>query len=99
MSVTCRAKGFRLLFCLLLLGASSVAMARDVRLQGANGDGGGDCPANGAGAEVEPDVTRPVSKAAASPARKAKSVPSVRGNDPGAVRAPRWHSFLPGMFR
>lgn len=99
MSATRRAEGFRLLFCVLLLGASSVAMARDVRLQGANGDGGGDCPASAANPEIEPDVARPASKAVSSPARKAKSAPSVRGNDSGTVRAPRWHSFLPGMFR
>lgn len=99
MSVTRRAEGFRLLCCLLLLGASSVAMARDVRLQGANGDGGGGCRASAADAGVEPDIPPPASKPVSAPARKANSAPSLRGNDSDTVRAPRWHSFLPGMFR
>lgn len=92
-------RGFRLLFCLLLLGASSAALARDIHLQGANGDGGGDCPAGSADTSVDPDIAHPAAKAAPSPSRKAKSAPSVRGNEPGNMRAPRWHSFLPGMFR
>ena len=28
-----------------------------------------------------------------------KSRPAVRGNDTTPGRAPRWHRFLPGMFR
>ena len=37
-------------------------------------------------------------KRSAAPATT-KSRPEVRGNDTAPGRAPRWHRFLPGMFR
>ena len=64
--------------CLLLLCLSSVASARDVRMHGANGDGGA-CP----------DATATPVIPAATTATKPPSTPYM----------PRWHSFLPGMFR
>ena len=88
-----------LLLCLLLTSAGAMAGAREVRLHGPNGDGG--CP----------DATTPAAPAAApanattTPVRhadKIKPVITVRGggsDDSGTTHAPRWHSFLPGMFR
>lgn len=88
-----------LLLCLLLTSAGAMAGAREVRLHGPNGDGG--CA----------DATTPAATAAAPakststparPADKIKPVITVRGgggDDSGTSHAPRWHSFLPGMFR
>ena len=89
---------FRYAFLMLLLCcASSTSLARDVQLHGANGDGGSDaCPEQAAAAAAT--TRRP---APASRGGKAKAPASLRsgdGDDAG-VRVPRWHSFLPGMFR
>lgn len=84
---------------LALLALSMGAVAREVRHQGPNGDGG-DCPI--AAAEAETGTPAPARRAA-DPRGKAKASPMVRGsggNDgEGATARPRWHSFLPGMFR
>lgn len=49
------------------------------------------------------DPTDPGSKSAAAKRSTApaasKSRPAVRANDTTPGRAPRWHRFLPGMFR
>jgi hypothetical protein len=86
-----------LLLCLLLLSAGSMAGAREVRLHGPNGDGG--CPdaATPATAAVPTKTTAPT----ATHASKIKPVVTVRGggDDTSTSHAPRWHSFLPGMFR
>ncbi len=84
--------------CVLLLLACFTASARDVRMHGANGDGGA-CP----------DAVGTPSLIAATPATrhapvithgKSKAPPSFRGSDDdGVPHMPRWHSFLPGMFR
>jgi hypothetical protein len=86
-----------LLLCLLLLSAGSMAGAREVRLHGPNGDGG--CPD-----AATPAATAAPAKSAATPAphaTKIKPVITVRGggDDSSTSHAPRWHSFLPGMFR
>jgi hypothetical protein len=85
----------RLLVCLLMVFACLPVLAREVRLQGANGDGG-TCPE--AAAEV---VVQPRSKGKrATIATPDKAKPTTyRGDDGSGVRAPRWHSFVPGMFR
>lgn len=85
----------RYAFCLLLLSVSAFAHARDVRMHGPNGDGGAE-------ASVAPT---PPAAPARQPATttshgKAKTPPLFRGGDDDAgPHAPRWHSFLPGMFR
>jgi hypothetical protein len=86
-----------LLLCLLLLSAGSMAGAREVRLHGPNGDGG--CPD-----AATPATAAAPTKAATSTTThtdKIKPVITVRGggDDNGVSHAPRWHSFLPGMFR
>jgi len=90
---------FRYAFLMLLLcSASSISLARDVQLHGANGDGGSDtCPEQAAAAAA----ATPRRTATTSRGGKAKAPASLRsgdGDDAG-VRVPRWHSFLPGMFR
>jgi hypothetical protein len=85
---------FRLAICLLLLGASLPLAARDVRQSGANGDGGS-CPEVLAADEA----ATPARGAARRVPANAGDRPAVRGGDSQGVRPPRWHSFLPGMFR
>ncbi len=97
-----RSKLALLLACALSM-TMSTAMAREVERLSA-GDAGG-CPADlaaaKAAAEDKPseDATRLV-KPSPAPVR---AKPTVRGGDtasPGnRLNAPRWHSFLPGMFR
>lgn len=88
----------RYAWCLLLLSLSAFADARDVRMHGPNGDGGAgaDCPV-AASTPAPVNVQRPVT----SPMHgKVKTPPLFRGGDDDASpHAPRWHSFLPGMFR
>ncbi|MFC7302564.1 hypothetical protein [Cognatiluteimonas weifangensis] len=87
-----------LLPCLLLLSAGAMATGRDVRLHGPNGDGGS-CP-DATPAPATP-ADKPAAPAAASRNGKIKPVITVRGSgsDDGSSHTPRWHSFLPGMFR
>jgi len=90
----------RIVICLILLTASSMASARDMRMHGPNGDGG-DCPeaaTSGAAAAPAAATTKPAPTAIAH--TKAKTPPLFRGGDDDAMpHMPRWHSFLPGMFR
>jgi hypothetical protein len=87
----------RTVVCLLLLGLSSTAAhARDVRMHGPNGDGGdpAESPA------IATPAATPMKHDPATPQAKVKTPPLFRsGDDDSGSRAPRWHSFLPGMFR
>jgi len=86
----------RLSLCFLLLCASTTVLARDIRMQSANGEEG-TCPA-AEEAEVQNNA-RVVTPRAAAPATRVKKPASVRGGDNTRTHGPRWHSFLPGMFR
>jgi hypothetical protein len=67
--------------------------ARDMRMASAGGgSGGSDCPGQVEDTEDEVDPTR-----AGKRASRDKPV-LTRGAEPQVTR-PRWHSFLPGMFR
>ncbi len=97
MPVPSRIEGFRLVFCVLLLSASSAAMARDVRLHGADGNGG-DCPEAAASEAATPHMID--KRPPAATRGKAKVPTTFRGSsDDNGSRTPRWHRFLPGMFR
>ncbi|MEO6365036.1 MAG: hypothetical protein ABIO38_03175 [Luteimonas sp.] len=85
----------RSLLCILLLCASSTVLARDIRMQSANGEEG-TCPS--ADAEANDDA-KPVSNSPATHAKRVKQPATVRGSDNSRTHGPRWHSFLPGMFR
>lgn len=92
---------YRFPLCLLLLCASATASAREARLLGADGNGGS-CPEIAAAvAEAEADMpsTRPRAAAANASRGKTAKPSGARGSDGQRVQTPRWHSFLPGMFR
>ncbi|MDQ3495509.1 MAG: hypothetical protein M3485_08345 [Pseudomonadota bacterium] len=87
----------RLAACLLLFCACLPAAAREVRLSGANSDGGS-CPDQIAAVVEEAQAVR--GSKTALPATAPEKAASARGAEAqNAVRPPRWHSFLPGMFR
>jgi len=94
-----------LLSVLLALGTLSAAAAattREVALHGPNGDGGGECdtadaPATTAVVAADSKAAKPPKKA--PPATRIKPIVPVRSGGDDGVHAPRWHSFLPGMFR
>jgi hypothetical protein len=88
----------RLATCLLLFCACLPVAARDFKMSGANGDGGS-CPdAISAGVVDDTLVPRAAKRAPAGAPADRASAP--RGPEADLiVRPPRWHSFLPGMFR
>ena len=75
---------------LLLVLASATVAARDVKHADANGACSSQVEERTATSEVSryPAATKP-----------AKPRPSVHGDAPARMQSPRWHSFLPGMFR
>jgi hypothetical protein len=89
----------RIALSLLLVCTCMSLEAREPRLGGANGDGGGSCPDLAATAAAEVQADKP--RAGTTPVRTKPVKPATsRGStDGGRVSAPRWHSFLPGMFR
>ncbi|HEU4813644.1 MAG TPA: hypothetical protein VFS99_05395 [Xanthomonadaceae bacterium] len=97
-----RSKLALLLACALSM-TMSTAMARDVERLSA-GDAG-ECPADlaAAKADAEEKATENATRSAKPSPAPVRSKPTVRGGDatsPGnRLNAPRWHSFLPGMFR
>jgi hypothetical protein len=86
----------RVLLCLVLGCAALPAAARQPAMMDANGAGAG-CPVTAeADTDLEPVRT---DKRAVAPTR-ARAPATRRGGDTdAATRAPRWHSFLPGMIR
>ena len=89
-----------LLISLALLCASSVAFGRDVRPSGDTGD----CRDSviTVPSPAQTPVKRPtaVVHKAKPAATTAHTTGGGGGDDAGGVpRVPRWHSFLPGMFR
>lgn len=91
-----------ILLSVALLCASGLGMAAESRQLSPDGDG--NCPETAAASNEAIDETDP--DAAAAPARrtqKAKPAPATRAGSGHAAgqrnTAPRWHSFLPGMFR
>ena len=88
----------RILFCLVLICLCTTANAREMR-QGAGSDDGS-CPEIAAAvAEAEGNTPATKPRAAAPAARTKSSKPSSARGDAQRMQAPRWHSFLPGMFR
>ncbi len=87
----------RALLVLTLLSLALPAEAREARMGGPGGDGSA-CStdyASSAGPDVDPV------RAARRPESDKPAIPRGTGTgaDADASRPPRWHSFLPGMFR
>ncbi|WP_460814273.1 hypothetical protein [Luteimonas pelagia] len=75
--------------------------AREIALHGPNGDGG-TCVASRGDAAVEPDAADARDATPAKPSAKPAAPRAGGGGSGGVTRTtqpPRWHSFLPGMFR
>lgn len=84
---------FRICLCLLIVVASSTVAAREIKLSSANS---GSCPDSTPLVREAPRAAPRV----AAPQREAKVRPTVHGDATGGrMQSPRWHSFLPGMFR
>ncbi len=84
----------RIALCLLIALTSAGVAARDVKMSSPNS---GSCPDSLA--DKEEPARASVRKT--PPARETKAKPTV-ANDAvgnGRLQSPRWHSFLPGMFR
>ena len=90
----------RLASSLLLLCLCTGAYARDIRMHGPNGDGGS-CTDESSAPLAALVPAKPI-PAAIPRAGKPKAPTALRsggGGDDIGMHAPRWHSFLPGMFR
>ncbi len=96
--MTARRRNALVILAATALLVSTAASAREVRLQGPNGESGL-CPT--AAAEAETDLPQSQKRAAGNRGGRPKAAPMVRnaGDGSDAVARPRWHSFLPGMFR
>ncbi|RZA20706.1 MAG: hypothetical protein EOP93_05270 [Lysobacteraceae bacterium] len=89
-----------ILLSVALLCASGQVLAAESRQMDA--DGSGTCPDSTTASNDATDETDVDAAAtAARRTQKAKPAAAARGGSPGGNRsaAPRWHSFLPGMFR
>ncbi|MEG3191978.1 hypothetical protein [Lysobacter sp. D1-1-M9] len=84
----------RICLCLLLAVASTSVTAREVKL---SAPGGESCDDQVHGKQAD----RNAAAASAPSARETKVKPSVHSDagPAGRMQSPRWHSFLPGMFR
>ena len=91
----------RLASCLLLLCLAAGAQARDIRMHGPNGDGGGSCSDESSTplANLLPAKAAPAAPLHRAGKPKAPTALRSGGDDSTGMHAPRWHSFLPGMFR
>jgi hypothetical protein len=99
----------RALIVVLLLVASTSVAAREVRLAGPNGGGGGNSQqcqeiTNAVAEATSKAPAKPRTVATTQPRKPAKAMPAARGDsdsdsDGPRLPTPRWHSFLPGMFR
>lgn len=87
--------------CLAVAGGATAA-TNEIALHGPNGNGSGaDCDhapaAPPEAASPKPVPTTPAKRSST----RVKPVVTVRGGDSedSSSHTPRWHSFLPGMFR
>jgi hypothetical protein len=83
----------RFCLCLVFVLLSAGAAAREVKMSSPHGGGCSEQPA--AGVKKAPATATP----ATAPAAETRIKPSVHSDAPSRLSSPRWHSFLPGMFR
>lgn len=82
----------RICLCLLIALASASVAAREVKLSPNES-----CPET---ASQKKDTVRPPTRGTAPVRGDAKSKPTVHSDENnGRLQSPRWHNFLPGMFR
>lgn len=82
--------------CLLLLSVASATVgAREVRRQSAAGGREGQCPET----IVQSRQVGAAIRAAGTSKRTPASARADNPEPPVRQQAPRWHSYLPGMFR
>ncbi len=87
-------------FTLLLLALVSLPVAARTSPLSNVGEDVASCPDTGAADDDQADPANKstATKRTAAPAAT-KVRPAVRGNDTVPGRTPRWHRFLPGMYR
>lgn len=86
----------RIVVCLLIALASAGAAARESKLSDADG---GSCPSSHS---ARPTTSRAVDRSVVTTPAPAKAKRSSQGASDdvgGRLQSPRWHRFLPGMFR
>lgn len=86
-----RAAILRLPLCLLLLSMGPLAMAQTARVASPG-------PGNEAPERSSTEADDEARDEAGNPARRGRSNRSPQ-EEANAPRVPRWHSYLPGMFR
>ncbi|WP_337244423.1 hypothetical protein [Luteimonas sp. gir] len=86
----------RAMFCALLFAACLPAAAREARVPGPS-----DTPPCAAATPASAPETAGSDAVRRPPASASKARPATSGGieSDGPLRGPRWHSFLPGMFR
>lgn len=82
----------RICLCLLIAFASTGVFAREVKHSSPNGD----CADSEATHKPAKQKVAPAARTA--PVRETRAKPSLHSDSDG-IGKPRWHSFLPGMFR
>lgn len=84
----------RYVVCLLIALASTGAVARESKLSDADG---GSCPTQGS----RQTTVRPIDRGNPLPVPGSPAKATTTGGDDAGPRlqSPRWHRFLPGMFR
>ena len=91
-----------LAYALLLLVMVSLPVAARTSPLSNAGEDTASCPDADAGAaadeQADPASKSIATKRTAAPAAT-RTHPTVRGNSATPGRAPRWHRFLPGMYR
>jgi hypothetical protein len=86
----------RICLCLLIAVASTGAVAREVRLLSAEDS----CPEANATSHKPSKQKVVAPRESAAPSRETRARPSLHSDsEPAGLGKPRWHSFLPGMFR
>lgn len=85
----------RIVVCLMIAFASATVAARESKLSDADG---GSCPTRSSRPAASASRAADRDMAAPVPAKKAKAV-LPGGGDDVRLPSPRWHRFLPGMFR
>jgi hypothetical protein len=86
----------RICLCLLIAFASASVAAREVRLLSAEDS----CPEANATSHKPSKQKVVPTRESAPPARETRARPSLHSDsEPSGLGKPRWHSFLPGMFR